>query len=283
VDLQFDLVLSGDNAVVIGMAAHRLPPRQRRFAILFGAGAAIVLRIGLTAIATMLLLLPWIRLIGGGLLLWIGVKLLKEEEEVHEGTGGSERLIEAISTIVIADVVMSVDNILGVAAAAHGDIGLLIFGLVLSMIIMLAGGSLIANMIDKFWWLVYLGSAVILWTGAEMMFGDQLVVQQLGEHHPLVLPATATITVVLMVAAHYFHRHRPKMRRLSPRNRGTGKARFDVRGLGGHFHAAFVMVGGACTILPACANSSWQEGERPGGGTCSSYQHHPDQSGPQRR
>lgn len=208
-----DLVLSGDNAVVIGMAAHRLPPRQRKMAIVFGAGAAIVLRIALTAVATLLLLLPWVRLIGGALLLWIGFKLLKEEEEQHEGTGGSERLIEAISTIIIADVVMSVDNILGVAAAAHGDIGLLIFGLVLSMAIMLLGGSLIARMIDKFWWLVYLGSAVIIWTGAEMMFGDPFVAQ-LHIDHAMVLVASAVITLTLMLAAHYFHRHRPRMRRL---------------------------------------------------------------------
>ena len=210
-----DLVLSGDNAVVIGMAAHRLPPRQRRLAIIFGSGAAIALRIGLTVIAAFLLRLPWIQLIGGGLLLWIGFKLLKEEEEVHEGTGGSERLLEAISTIIVADVVMSVDNILGVAAAAGENIELLIFGLVLSMIIMLAGGSLIATMIDKFWWLVYLGSAVIIWTGAEMMFEDQFVVQQIGHDHPAAMPVIITITVVLMIAAHYFHRHRPKVRRLS--------------------------------------------------------------------
>src|SRR6185436_5044169 len=145
----------------------------------------------------------------------IGFKLLKEEEEAHEGTGGSERLISAISTIIVADVVMSVDNILGVAAAAGENLELLIFGLVLSMIIMLAGGSLIATMIDKFWWLVYLGSAVIIWTGAEMMFEDHFVVQQIGDHHPVVMPAIITITVVLMIAAHYVHRHRPKMRRLS--------------------------------------------------------------------
>ena len=119
-----------------------------------------------------------------------------------------------ISTIVVADVVMSVDNIIGVAAAAHGDVGLLIFGLVLSMVIMLAGGSLIATMIDKFWWLVYLGSGVIIWTGAEMMFADPFVAHQVGEHNPMVLVLTAAITIVLMVAAHYFHRHRPKMRRL---------------------------------------------------------------------
>jgi YjbE family integral membrane protein len=209
-----DLVLSGDNAVVIGMAAHRLPPQQRKMAIIFGAGAAIVLRIGLTAVATLLLLLPWVRLVGGALLLWIGFKLLKEEEEQHEGTGGSERLFEAITTIIIADVVMSVDNILGVAAAAHGDIGLLVFGLILSMIIMLAGGSLIARMIDKFWWLVYLGSAVILWTGSEMMFQDPFVEQLLHVEHSMVLVASAAITIVLIAAAHYFHRHRPKMRRL---------------------------------------------------------------------
>src|SRR5919107_6313872 len=163
------------------MAAHRLPPRQRRLAIVLGAGAAIALRVALTAVATLLLLLPWVRLVGGGLLLWIGFKLLKEEEEAHEGTGGSERLIEAVSTIIVADVVMSVDNILGVAAAARGDIGLLIFGLILSMVIMLAGGSLIASMIDRFWWLVYVGSAVIIWTGAEMMFEDPFVVRQIGE------------------------------------------------------------------------------------------------------
>ena len=209
-----DLVLSGDNAVVIGMAAHRLPPRQRKFAIVFGAGVAIVLRIALTAVATLLLLLPWVRLVGGALLLWIGFKLLKEEEEAHEGTGGSERLIEAMATIIVADVVMSVDNILGVAAAAHGDIGLLIFGLALSMVIMLAGGSLIARMIDKFWWLVYVGSAVIIWTGCEMMFGDPFVEQQLHLAHTIVLAISAIVTVVLMGAAHYFHRHRPKMRRL---------------------------------------------------------------------
>jgi YjbE family integral membrane protein len=206
-----DLVLSGDNAVVIGMAAHRLPPRLRRYAILSGAGAAIALRIGLTAVATVLLQLPWIRLVGGTVLVWIGFKLLKEEEEVHEGIAGSEGLIEAISTIVVADVVMSVDNILAVAAAAHGDFVLLIFGLILSMVIMLAGGTLIASMIDKFWWLVYVGSGVIAWTGAEMMFADPFV-EHLLEHGSLTLALSAVIDLATLAVAHYVHRHRPKMR-----------------------------------------------------------------------
>ena len=209
-----DLVLSGDNAVVIGMAAHRLPAKQRKFAILFGAGAAIVLRIGLTAVATVLLQLPWLRLIGGALLFYIGFKLLKEEEEAHEGTGGSERLFEAISTIVIADVVMSVDNILGVAAAAHGDFALLIFGLVFSMAIMLVGGNLISSMIDRVWWLVYLGSAVIVWTGAEMLVADPAIAHLVGEHNPLTIVFGLVCTVIVLGAAHYFHRHRPRQRRL---------------------------------------------------------------------
>jgi len=208
-----DLVLSGDNAVVIGMAAHRLPPRQRKFAIVFGAGAAIVLRIILTIFATWLLTFPWLQLVGGVLLFWIGFKLLKEEEEQHEGTGGSERLWEAMSTIVVADVVMSVDNILGVAGAAAGNYGLLIFGLALSMVIMLVGGTLIARMIDKFWWLVYVGSAVIIWTGAHLFFKDPFI-QQFHVDHTVELVISALVTLVLMGAAHYFHRHRPKMQRL---------------------------------------------------------------------
>jgi YjbE family integral membrane protein len=209
-----DLVLSGDNAVVIGMAAHRLPPRQRKFAIVFGAGAAIVLRIILTIFATWLLTFPWLQFIGGVLLFWIGFKLLKEEEEAHEGTGGSEGLFEAMMTIVVADVVMSVDNILGVAGAAAGDFGLLIFGLALSMVIMLVGGSLIARMIDKFWWLVYVGSGVIVWTGAHLVFKDPFTHQYFGDHNPWEIVISAAITLLVLGAAHYFHRHRPKVRRL---------------------------------------------------------------------
>jgi YjbE family integral membrane protein len=209
----FDLVLSGDNAVVIGMAAHRLPARQRRTAIIFGAGAAIVLRIGLTAGATYLLQLDWIGLIGGVLLLWIGFKLLKKEEEAHEGAEGSGSFLEAISTIIVADIVMSVDNILAVAAAAEGNVGLLVFGLALSMAIMMAGGSLIAGMIDRFWWLAYVGSAVIAWTGAEMMLDDPAVGHLLVDREAEALLLTALITVGVLTVAHYVHRYRPVQRR----------------------------------------------------------------------
>lgn len=211
-----NLVLSGDNAVVIGMAAHRLPAHQRRMAIVLGSGAAIVLRVILTAVATILLQLSWIRLIGGALLLWIAFKLLEEEEEQHGGTGKAEGFYEAISTIIVADFVMSVDNILGVAAAAHGDLALLIFGLAFSMVVVMVGGSLIASMIDRFWWLAYVGSAVIAWTGAEMMFEDAVVVELLGEPSALTYVLVAAITLATLGLAHYVYRHRPMQRRLRP-------------------------------------------------------------------
>jgi YjbE family integral membrane protein len=210
-----NLVLSGDNAVVIGMAAHRLPHRQRRAAILFGSGAAIVLRVGLTAVATVLLRLAWIRLVGGAMLLWIGFKLLEQEEDVHEGERAADGIFSAISTIVVADFVMSIDNILGVAAAAHGDLALLIFGLAFSMVVVVVGGSLIASVLDRFWWLAYIGSAVIAWTGAEMMFEDSVVEEYLGEPVTTTYILVAVITMAILAAAHYYHRRRPKMRRLS--------------------------------------------------------------------
>ena len=169
-----DLVLSGDNAVVIGMAAHRLPLRQRKLAIFIGGGAAIVLRIGLTVIAALLLSVRGLQLVGGILLIWIGFKLLKEEEESHEGVKVAASMREAIFTILLADFIMSTDNVLGVAGASAGDVRLLLFGLVLSMAILMWMGSLVATLINKFWWLSYVGSAVIAWTGSLMIFEDPI-------------------------------------------------------------------------------------------------------------
>lgn len=204
-----DLVLSGDNAVVIGMAAHRLPPRQRKFAILFGGGAAIALRITLTAIAAFLLRLKGLQLIGGLLLIWIGFKLLKAEEESHEGVKIAASMREAIMTILIADFVMSTDNVLGVAGASEGNLGLLLFGLIFSMAILMFMGSIVANLINRFWWLSYLGAGVIAWTGAMMVFEDPLVHSRAGWLTPTVEhTVSAIITVATLAFAHWFHRVR---------------------------------------------------------------------------
>ncbi|MBI4491782.1 MAG: YjbE family putative metal transport protein [Chloroflexi bacterium] len=210
-----DLALSGDNAVVIGMAAHRLPPKQRRLAIVFGGGAAIVLRVTLTAVATLLLLLPALKAIGGALLLWIAYKLLKQEEESAEGMKIADSMRAAILTILLADFIMSLDNILGVAAAARGNVELLIFGLMLSMGILMIGGSIVAELLNRLWWLSYLGSGVIAWTGTEMFLRDELVDRVVALPDVADLLITAVVTVAVLGAAHYFHRHLPARRALA--------------------------------------------------------------------
>ena len=146
-----NILLSGDNAVVIALACRNLPPRQRRWGIIWGAVGAIVLRIVLTFFAVSLLKLPWLKIVGGVLLLWIGIKLIAEED----GEGGtdikaSDRLLSAVRTVIIADLVMSIDNVLGVAAAAKGSVLLLVFGLVVSIPLVIGGAQLIMKLIERF-------------------------------------------------------------------------------------------------------------------------------------
>ena len=202
-----DLVLSGDNAVVIGMAARPLPRRQRRLAILIGGGAAIVLRITLTSVAALLLGLPALKAIGGLLLLWIGVRLLQPDDNGGEaGARAASTLAGAVGTILLADFIMSLDNVLGVAAASHGDLPLLLFGLILSMAILMVGGSVFAELIDRLWWLAYLGAAVIAWTGADMLQEDPLVLQVLGSLPELgryAVDALAAIAVIVVARRMY--------------------------------------------------------------------------------
>lgn len=202
-----DLVLSGDNAVVIGMAAHRLEARQRRLAIVFGGAAAIVLRIALTGVAAFLLKVDVLQLVGGLALIGIAFRLLKEEEERHEGIKVAASMREAIITILVADLIMSLDNVLSVAAASEGNFGLLMFGLILSMAILLFMGSLVANLINRYWWLAYVGSAVIAWTGVGMLFEDHWVVEHVGEASAILRHTTAlVVTIVTLALAHWYHR-----------------------------------------------------------------------------
>ncbi len=169
-----DLVLSGDNAVVIGMAARRLSPEQRRRAILFGAGGAIVLRIIFTTLTVLLLRVPLIQAIGGAVLIWIAFGLLREDHSEHEVKEGGN-LLEAIRTIIAADVVMSLDNILAVGGAAHGDLRLLLFGLALSMPIIMFGSNLVAVLLNRLPWLAYLGAGILFYTAGEMILSDPIV------------------------------------------------------------------------------------------------------------
>jgi YjbE family integral membrane protein len=203
-----NLVLSGDNAVVIGMAAHPLPPRQRRMAIAIGGGGAIVLRIVLTGVAAFLLQLPAVQAIGGALLLWIAFQLLQQEDEPGAKTTVPTTLRGAVATVLVADLIMSLDNVLGVAAASNGDFVLLIFGLIVSMAIVALGGGLIAGLIDRLWWLAYLGEAVIAWTGGEMMQDDDLVTQANPLSPVFRLLLTAVIAIAVVTLAHVVHRRK---------------------------------------------------------------------------
>lgn len=169
-----DLVLSGDNAVVIGMAARRLSPENRRRAIIFGGGGAVVLRILFTAMAALLLGVPFLQATGGVLLLYIAFKLIRpQHHEAHVSEAGSLR--EAIKTIVLADVVMSLDNILAVGGAAHGHLGLLLFGLMLSIPILLLGSEMVARLLGRLPILVYVGAIVLIWTAVSMILEDDLI------------------------------------------------------------------------------------------------------------
>ncbi|HEX9397051.1 MAG TPA: TerC family protein [Burkholderiales bacterium] len=166
-----NVVLSGDNAVVIALAARSLPTRQRKQAILWGAGAAVILRIILTIFAVKLLMLPWLKIVGGLLLFWIGIKLLVPEEDDPE-INASEHLLTAIKTILIADLVMSLDNVIAVAAAAGGSLTLLILGLAISIPLVVFGATLLVTLMDRFPIIITVGAGLIGWVAGEMLVTD---------------------------------------------------------------------------------------------------------------
>ena len=171
-----NILLSGDNAVVIALACRNLPEKQRRWGIFWGAAGAIVLRIVLTIFAVSLLTLPWLKIIGAVLLLWIGVKLIADES----GEGGHEiqatdQLYAAVRTVIIADLVMSLDNVIGVAAAAKGSLTLLIFGLVLSIPLVIVGSQLIMKAIERFPILIVAGGGLLGYVAGEMAVTDTAI------------------------------------------------------------------------------------------------------------
>lgn len=166
-----NVVLSGDNAVVIALAARSLPAHQQKKAIMYGAGAAIVMRIILTIFAVQLLTLPWLKLVGSLLLFWIGVKLLVEEEG-GDDIESSDNLMAAIKTILIADLVMSLDNVIAVAAAAGGSMTLLILGLGISIPLVIFGATLLLNLMERFPVIITIGAALIGMVAGEMLMTD---------------------------------------------------------------------------------------------------------------
>jgi YjbE family integral membrane protein len=166
-----NVVLSGDNAVVIALAARSLPPQQQKMAIIWGAGAAVVLRIILTIFAVALLTLPWLKIIGGLLLFWIGIKLLVPEDG-GDNINASDNLMAAIKTILIADLVMSIDNVIAVAAAAQGSYTLLILGLAISIPLVVFGATLLVHLMERWPVIITVGAALIGMVAGEMLVTD---------------------------------------------------------------------------------------------------------------
>ncbi|MBM6596708.1 TerC family protein [Microvirga pudoricolor] len=197
-----DLLLSGDNAVVIAMACRSLPAHQRKLGILLGAGTAVALRILFAFAISYLLGVPYLRIIGGVLLLWIALKLIQGEDEGGHSVEASTSLWKAVRTIAIADAVMSLDNVVAIAAASRGHPELFVFGLLLSIPLIMVGATLITSLISRFPIFVWAGAALLGYIAAEMIVTDPVVLNWLNgtawvlpdpEHLPLGLKPSPTM------------------------------------------------------------------------------------------
>jgi YjbE family integral membrane protein len=191
--IMIDLLLGGDNAVVIALATRNLNPKHRMQGVLWGTAGAIILRVVLIAFAVTMLKIPFLKLVGGILLLWIGIKLMiPEADDAHDKIEGSDRLWGAIKTIIIADFVMSLDNVIAIAGAAEKadpahQLGLVIFGLLVSIPIIVFGSQLVLKLMDKYPWIVTAGAALLGWIAGGLVVTDPAVVAQFGA------PSTAVV------------------------------------------------------------------------------------------
>jgi YjbE family integral membrane protein len=179
-----DLTLAGDNALVIALAVRTLPRRQQRYGRLWGTIGAVALRVGLIAVATVLLRVPLLQAAGGLVLLWVAVKLVRQEGGHATTVKQGASLREAIWIIIVADAVMSLDNVLAVAAAARGDLALVVFGIALSLPIVVWGSGLLARLMNRFGWIVWLGGGVLGYVAAEMIVHDPVLRRSLGDDPP---------------------------------------------------------------------------------------------------
>lgn len=195
-----NIVLSGDNAVVIALAARSLPPQQQKKAIFWGSGAAIAMRIVLTIFAVALLQYPYLKLVGSVLLLWIGIQLLLPED--GEGDiASSDNLMTAIKTILLADLVMSLDNVIGVAAAAKGSMPLLVIGLAISIPLVIFGATMLLKVMERFPIIVTIGGMLLGWVAGEMAVTDPAIRDWVDKTLPVLHyagPAAGAILVLLV-------------------------------------------------------------------------------------
>jgi len=200
-----NILLSGDNAIVIALACRALPPRQRFWGIILGAGAAVLLRVIFTVALQYVLELPWLKLVGGILLLWIAIKLLIQDEADEASIESADNLWGAVRTVAIADIVMSLDNVLAIAAAAKGNTGLIVFGLAISIPLIVAGATLIMALLTRYPILVWAGAGLLGWIAGELIVSDNTVLLHLQDWNPglLVPDAEAALGVKPGPLLHY--------------------------------------------------------------------------------
>ena len=206
--IYINILLSGDNAVVIALACRDLPPKQRRWGIFWGAAGAIVLRIILTIFAVTLLELPWLKVVGGVLLLWIGIKLIVDDGEDNKDVKASDRLLSAVRTVIIADLVMSVDNVLGVAAAAKGSVPLLVFGLLVSIPLVIAGSQIILKLIERFPLIILAGGGLLGWIAGKMLVEDTALLPWIHANAPWLDWVGPVAGVAIVLAGARWHKRR---------------------------------------------------------------------------
>jgi YjbE family integral membrane protein len=200
--IAIDIILSGDNAVVIAMATRKLPKHQQNKAIFWGTGGAVLLRILFATVIVFLLEMPFVHLAGGLLLLWIAYKVLVErEEEAH--VQSSDRLLKAIMTIIAADAVMSLDNVVAVAGASEGHVGMIAFGVAISIPIMIFGSKAIMKVMEKHRWIAYVGSGILAWTGGKMVMEDEGFMRLLHlQKGPLTYAITVGLTIFVLAVGY---------------------------------------------------------------------------------
>ncbi len=215
-----DILLGGDNAVVIALACRKLDHKRRIQGILWGTAGAIVLRVVLIAFALTLLAIPYLKIVGAVLLLWIGIKLMLPEDDHHDSIQGASSVWAAIRTIIIADFVMSLDNVIAIAGAAQNTIpdhqlGYVIFGLLLSVPIIVWGSTLVLKLIDRFPIVVTLGAALLGWIAGGMLVTDVAVHRWFGPQEAIVKIAAEIVGALLVVAVGSWTARRRKAARAS--------------------------------------------------------------------
>lgn len=200
--IAIDIILSGDNAVVIAMATRTLPKHQQNQAIFLGTIGAVLLRILFAAVIVYLLKIPFIHLIGGIILLWIAYKVLVEQEEDAD-IKAHNRLFLAVWTIIVADAVMSLDNVIAIAGASHGHIGLIALGVSISIPIMIFCSKMIVKMMEKYSWISYAGSGILAWTAGEMIVEDKQLANFIQiPQGPIMYSVIATLTILVLIAGY---------------------------------------------------------------------------------